>query len=455
MPGASGQSKREVLERLMAELQRLTPDAREPEVKNWRACVNATMSDLFGPRHRLTVNLREVTFAPDFGRGRARALALLRAASSLATAPPKSKAPPARPATTAGPPGPDATTELPGIDATAGTSRTLNDDASAQPSGPTEATAQPMSDTAAGPTPDAIEPKHETIFRRIVRKRDISGTHPAIPDEPTGAYRGASLRPKRGLKRPTIAAIVIIFLALAVGLPVWLVWFGGGSTMFGQESTTVTNAATSLSNSSMISPSANSRVVDATGDPRSAYIVEVVRAGIVQLKPNEAGEISFLPTKLVGRGEFLVWLDRVRPIPAGSGGVPDTFYYDLDPPLRKKAIDAYQRRIVLEWPGEDMKIAFNAANPILAREVEAWAARMIIAVLPATALQSALGITEADALDLRVRISSLEPQELATIVEGFKLLPEAGWAKEESISRSEAAEFLMRLKAVFDKYLAA
>ena len=80
---------------------------------------------------------------------------------------------------------------------------------------------------------------------------------------------------------------------------------------------------------------------------------------------------------------------------------------------------------------------------------------MIIGLLPAAALQSALGITEADALDLRARISSLEPQELATIVEGFKLLPEGGWAKEKSITRSEAAEFLMRLKAVFDKYPAA
>ena len=53
------------------------------------------------------------------------------------------------------------------------------------------------------------------------------------------------------------------------------------------------------------------------------------------------------------------------------------------------------------------------------------------------------------------KTATLEPHELATIVEGFKLLPEAGWAKEESITRSEAAEFLMRLKAVFDKYLPA
>ena len=75
MPGASGLSKREVLEQLTAELRRLTPDAREPEFTDWRASVNATLSDLFGPRHRLTLALRDVTFTPDFGRGRARALA--------------------------------------------------------------------------------------------------------------------------------------------------------------------------------------------------------------------------------------------------------------------------------------------------------------------------------------------------------------------------------------------
>lgn len=52
---------------------------------------------------------------------------------------------------------------------------------------------------------------------------------------------------------------------------------------------------------------------------------------------------------------------------------------------------------------------------------------------------------------MRTRISSLKQEELATIVEGFKLPPEGGWAKKESISRSEAAEFLMKLQAVFDK----
>ena len=205
----------------------------------------------------------------------------------------------------------------------------------------------------------------------------------------------------------------------------------------------------------MIDRSANTRVIDAAGDPRSTYIVEVVRAGIVRPSRNEAGEASFLPAKLVGRGEFLVWLDRVRRIPAGSRGLPDTFYYDLHPPLRYIAIDAYQIRIVLEWPGKDAKIAFDAADPILARDAEGWGARMLMTLLPATALESELGITEAAVVDLRARISSLKPQELTRIVEGFKLRPKAGWAKKESISRSEAAEFLMRLKAVFDKYPAA
>jgi len=658
MPGASGLSKREELEQLMAELRRLSPDARGPEFKKWRARANATMSDLFGPGHKLTMAFRDVTFTPDFGQGRARALALLSSASGFATASSESKAAPARPIAAAVPnchdataelpqtpepvmtPGPvtiaesavpelpdglgatavvpetDTTAELPETDVTAVMSTTAEDDASAQPPGTTDqdAIAQPMPDTVAGLAPDAIEPKHGTILRRIVRKHDSFGTHPALPDEPTGtvgealegspvqtpdtvlsepataelgpvssaepapisvaglfgtaepaqpepAYAGpteatasptadmparpapgvsasalrpaepptaaeprwprretivqesdtswtprrtagksdtprksrtaveeseapwtarttagepdtpwtapviphgptrtppeASRRPKRKHKRFAIAAIIIIFLELAVGVPVWLGWFGSWSTALGSGSTTVTNSATSLPNPGSISPSANARIVDATGDPRSAYIIGVVRAGIVQLTPSAAGEVSFLPKKVVGRGEFLAWLDRVRQIPTGSREVPDTFFYDLGPPLRFIAIDAYQQRIVLEWPSEDTKIAFNAADPILARDAEAWAARMIIALLPVTALQSALEITEARVLDLRARISSLKPQELATIMEGLKLRPEAGWAKKASISRSEAAELLMRLKAVFDKYPAA
>ena len=262
-------------------------------------------------------------------------------------------------------------------------------------------------------------------------------------------------RPKRKHKRFATAAIVIIFLEVAVGVPVWLGWFGSWSTALGLGSSTVTTTATSLSDPGTIGPSAGARIVDVTGDPSSAYIVGVVRAGIVQLTPSAAGEVFFLPKKVVGRGEFLAWLARVRQIPAGSREVPDTFFYDLGPTLRLTAIDAYQQRIVLAWPGEDTKTAFNAASPILARDAEAWAARMIIALLPVTALQSALGITEARTLDLRARISSLEPQELATIVQGLKLRPEAGWANKASISRGEAAELLMRLKAVFDKYPAA
>ncbi|OFW56606.1 MAG: hypothetical protein A2133_00140 [Actinobacteria bacterium RBG_16_64_13] len=249
-------------------------------------------------------------------------------------------------------------------------------------------------------------------------------------------------------------APVVIVLGLAVGVTVWLWLFGGWSTMHGLGASTVTGTVMSLSTPTTVSPSANARIVDAAGDPRSNYIGQVVRADIVQLVPNEKGEVFFLPAKLVGRGEFLVWLDRVRRIPAGSREVPDTFYYDIDPPLRYIAIDAYQQRIVVEWPSEDTEIPFNAASPILPRDAEAWAARMIIGLLPGTALQSALGMTEADALDLRARISSLNSQELTTIVQGFKLRPEAGWVKAESITRSEAAVFLVRLKAVFDKYVA-
>ena len=234
----------------------------------------------------------------------------------------------------------------------------------------------------------------------------------------------------------------------------WLVWYDVGPKLFGKEPTTVSTAARLLTPSSTLSPSAGARVVDVANDPRASYIVDVVRAGIVQLVPNEAGEVSFLPGNLVKRGEFLVWLDRVYTIPEGSGEVPDTLYYDLEPPLRDRAINAYQRRIVLAWPDEDTQIAFSPSDPILPRDVEAWSARMIIGLLPASVVQSALEITEADALDLRARISSLGRQELATIVEGFQLQPEAGWAQGESITRSEAAEFLMRLKAVFDEYLA-
>ena len=159
-----------------------------------------------------------------------------------------------------------------------------------------------------------------------------------------------------------------------------------------------------------------------------------------------------MPAKLVGRGELLVWLDRVQRIPVGSRDVPETLYYDLDRRLRILAIDAYQQRIVLVWPGENTKIPFNAGKPVVARDAEAWAARLVLRLLPSTTLAGALAITDAEAVDLRARISSLKTHELTMIVQAFALRPEAGWAKEQSITRSEAAEFLMRLKAAFEKY---
>ncbi|MBN1322041.1 MAG: hypothetical protein JXA87_14515 [Thermoleophilia bacterium] len=343
---------------------------------------------------------------------------------------------------------------------------------------PTPEIAQPALEVAepaletVEPAPDTTEPKRRSVLRRSARKRGSSGVAPAIFDEPAGVVYEEALepspevhepaevfeeapprRPRRVRERLTIAAIAIVFLALAVGVPVWLVWFGGLSMFSRDVTTTVTSIATTSTTSGISSPSANSRVIDVADDPRSAYIIDVVRAGIVQLVPNDADEVSFLPGKAVKRGEFLVWLDRVCPIPAGSGDVPDTLYYDLDASLREKAVRAYQSRIVLAWPDEDTKIAFSATDSILARDAEAWAARMIVRLLPAGAVQSGLTTTEEEALDLRARISSLKPEELTRIVEGFEVLPEAGWAQKESISRSEAAEFLMRLKAVFDKHL--
>jgi hypothetical protein len=311
-------------------------------------------------------------------------------------------------------------------------------------------------------TPDATLPKYETHVREfattlstpeVARTSERLWAPPVIPHAHTPAGEGRVRSPKRGLQRLTVAAMIVLFLGLAVILPACLVWYGVGPKIFGQDSTAVANTAMQLSSSRRASPSANAQVIDVDGDPRRTYIVSVVHAGIIRLEPNQAGEVSFLPDKPVGRGELLVWLDRVQRIPSGSRDVADTFFYDLDPPFRSLAIDAYQRRIVVEWPSNDVKIAFNPAEPILARDAEAWAARMIVGLLPAMALQDTLGITQAEALDLRARISSLSTEELTTIVEGFQLRPEGGWANEKSITRSEAAEFLMKLQNVFDKYL--
>jgi hypothetical protein len=282
---------------------------------------------------------------------------------------------------------------------------------------------------------------------RFVPRSDSTGMAPAGTRRSTWGGKEVARRSRRTLRRLMVAAIVTIFVGLAVTYPVRAWWLEGWSVMLQLESTTTTTTIVG------IGPSGNARVSDIAGDPRSAYIEGVVRAGIIQLKPNPEGEVSFLPTKTVARGEFLVWLDRVRPIPAGTGEVPDTFYYDLAAPLREAAIRAYQRRIVVEWPDANPRIAFNAAVPILARDVEAWAARMIVGQFPSSALQRALGVTEAVAADLRARISSLNTEELSMIVQRFDLVPELGWVKKTSITRSEAAEFLMKLKAVFDRYL--
>ncbi|MBN1632018.1 MAG: hypothetical protein JW990_19860, partial [Thermoleophilia bacterium] len=84
MTETNGLSRRDELERLMAELRLLRADADEPGFVEWRASADSTMSKMFGPRHRLTLALRNVSFASDFGQARARALALLTSAASLA-----------------------------------------------------------------------------------------------------------------------------------------------------------------------------------------------------------------------------------------------------------------------------------------------------------------------------------------------------------------------------------
>ena len=714
VPEESGQSGREMLERLIAQLQSIQPGEHESGLKDWRARADEVMSKLYGPRHRSTLDLRAVTFR-DFAQGRARAVALLRAAVVTAAAKEKSES---KPAVRAKPPAsqpfnglqatlaparpraapeleaiaaaafeawPEQTVELvetPAVDSVktgaivdpldTGSRAAMAEEGAAEapvPSGasvepalkvaaepiaavaerapevsepkrrsvvrklawrrdffrgsrasadegtdstqaPPDAayvaeTAEPIApaeaaesaeaaeaaetgtptgsvdiepltepaeidsavevsevekageasemisaaealeggapeespavDTSVGPTAEALEPALESpavleiaklyrksFFRKISRKRDISAASAVAPGrsadgvveppessvveaspelirEPILEIVGAAevsepapefveapeaveaALPKRGpflrglvrkrdsvdtaevhekaprMRRPirewlAIAGIVIGFLALAVGVPVWLVWFGGLSLFSGDETTVATVPGTSTS-TGISSPSANARVVDIADDPRGDYIVGALRAGIIQLMPDEAGEVSFLPGRSVKRGEFLVWLDRVRRIPAGTGDVPNTLYYDLDASLREKAVHAYQSRIVLAWPDENTKSAFDAAGLILARDAEAWTARMIIRLLPAGIVQRELGTTEQEARDLRARISSLKPDELTKIVEGFEIRPEEGWAKKESISRSEAAEFLMRLKAVFDTHL--
>ncbi len=590
----------------MAELRILRSDESEPAFKNWRARADAAMSDLFGPKHRVTLAFRDVTFASDFRQGRSRALSLLKSACSLAEAPPKAKTGKARPVA----PAMSAKAAFAARERTAGADQAgAAEPADAAPESPTAAglkvavpepppaaapesptAAQPTNTTASEPVLDAppeqetepVEPKRETLVQRLARRRGFYGTHAAAAEEPSGVELesttgapvsdepgappaadaversdagptsdsgampvvrpalsavsefqppapapprpGAPLepkretvardsgapratqsrvreyvrprlpqsdsehlneswmpltkvwgadpprsgptvssltprspqmespRPRRVLRRLMIAAALVVFLGLAVTYPVRAWWFEGWSLLIGQDAGTTTSTTTPPLDTSPLGPSATARVVDVSGDPRGTYILQVVRSGIVQLQPNAAGEVSFSPQKAVTRGEYLVWLDRVCRFPAGDALVPDTLYYDLDSPLRETAIDAYQRRIVLAWPDAETKIAFNPAGPILPRDAEAWTARLIVGSLPATALQTALGLTEGAALDLRTRISALGQHELSDVVEGLGLRPVAGWAKDESISRSEAAEFLMKLKATLETY---
>ena len=101
-----------------------------------------------------------------------------------------------------------------------------------------------------------------------------------------------------------------------------------------------------------------------------------------------------MPAKLVGRGELLVWLDRVQHIRVGSRNMPETLYYDLDRRMRILAIDAYQQRIVLDWPRRTPRSPSMADKPIVARDAEAWAARLVLRLLPSASLASALAVAE-------------------------------------------------------------
>ena len=118
-------------------------------------------------RHRLTLAFRNVTFAPDFAQGRARALALLKSASSLATASPESKGVPSRSATAAAPHWSDAGAVPSEADATAAATGTMNEDT----------TARLMTDAVAVPTPDAA------ITPSLTSEPD-SSVEPAVPEWP-------------------------------------------------------------------------------------------------------------------------------------------------------------------------------------------------------------------------------------------------------------------------------
>jgi hypothetical protein len=662
MPGTSEQPTREVFEQLMAELRALRSGAGEPDLKNWKARADAAFADAFGPRHRLTLALHDLTFAHDAGQGRARALALLSSAGSLADQMAKSRNAPARPAaipTTAPEPvasdWPDWTNApdplevaavQPEVDAAAGpeadaadrpeadeVTGAFQEDAVSQapvpgengpkrgavfwrirrkrdvleestaaleepvaaleepvavfeePAAPPEEPAavldqppavyeqpaaaleepaaipepptaipeppaptleqpaatleetveptamfeapdgestEPSTDAVVVAGPEVLGSRRRALLGRVMRKRSLAaetaeapeatgtayeeqpegvgewpdelttlpvevppeaelpepepaillpdaelpGPEPAVepaaaPHVPAGGgpsgrrtrkkSRGPE-RTERILKRVTIVVGILLFLGLVAGVPAWLWGFGGWSEMFDTGRTPARSTVTSQPGSNATGSGHSEPIVDITGDPRTTFILAAVKVGIFQLKANDAGEVYFLPSKVVWRGEFLVWLDRVRPIPEASVEVPDTFYYDLEGALREKAIGAYQRRIVLEWPAADKRIAFDAAAPILPRDAEAWVARMILGLVSPAALQEALGMTESEALGLRERISSLQRPELTAIVQGFEVLPAIGWAGESSITRSEAAELLIRLRTTLKEY---
>jgi len=158
MPEANDQTKRETLERLTAELHRLRTDAGAPQFEEWRSTANAFMAEVFGPRHRLTQDLRNVSFASDFGQGRARALAiLLRAASSIAT-----------------------TTSDVGV---------VNEAAAGRPAAVFAEPASTAADepaVAAEPAAETARQKREGVFRRVVRKRGASSE--MAPDIPSEAF---------------------------------------------------------------------------------------------------------------------------------------------------------------------------------------------------------------------------------------------------------------------------
>lgn len=240
-----------------------------------------------------------------------------------------------------------------------------------------------------------------------------------------------------------VVALVVVFLSV-VGI-------GGLAGKFSGGSASGPVAVDSASGAGGAGPGALPVGVPLAGVDPSAHssLVSLAERGVIRLQPNPDGAIDPLPSVQVRRMEFLVWLDRLAGGFAVSPQAKDeAFFADIpDQAQRTVALNAFAARVAAGTaPQEDGSVLFEPLRPISRTEALAWSVRVLVVRLPTEIWLREAGTSGESLEGLKLRLSSLTPEEVRALAAGFQLETGVRWTAEGRLVRSEAADLLLNLE---------